>query len=248
MLRFASLQLDQIHAHDLRCVINMPSETISIPLKSLPTYEASAVFFSTIAYPDPRDESQREKFRLALSRWAIVQRTTIDGQWGRVAQAIKPEIFSQRERLFLRSYERGLDLLVKRFLCATVIVLPLLPKTPRKLYGFEPTVGNLVSILASHLKMSPESHKTIELRYWARTKPVAHAATAWVWVLMHALTDKETLELANQLGYHGWLLRAFFDPEMVTLLVKKAEKIRLRLPEIRRFRINEEIMIQFVLD
>ena len=123
----------------------MPRETISIPLKSLPTYEASAVFFSTIAYPDPLDESQREKFRLALCRWAILQRATIDGQWGRVAQAIKPEIFSQEERLFLQSYERGLALLAKRFMCAATIVLPHLFKTPPRLYGLEPTVGNLAS-------------------------------------------------------------------------------------------------------
>jgi hypothetical protein len=59
MARYASLALDQIHAHDLRCVLDMPRETISIPFKSLPVYEASAVFFSTIAYPNPSSRMAR---------------------------------------------------------------------------------------------------------------------------------------------------------------------------------------------
>ena len=100
----------------------MPRETISIPLKSLPVYEASAVFFSTIAYPNPLEETEREKFRIALSRWAILERAKIDKQWGGVAQEIKPEIFSQGEKLFLQSYERGLDLLTRRLICAAAII------------------------------------------------------------------------------------------------------------------------------
>ena len=197
MSQCASLQLDQIHAHDLRCVINMPRETISIPLKSLATYEASAVFFSTIAYPNPLEETQRGKFRLALCRWAILQRARHDGQWGRVAQAIKPEIFSQEERLFLQSYKRGLDLLDKRFMCAATIVLPHLSKTPPRLHGLKPTVGNLASVLADLFGMSTESQKTIKLRLWAPTKPVAHAAAAWALFMIQVLKDKVTWDREN---------------------------------------------------
>ena len=222
----------------------MPRETISIPLKSLPTYEASAVFFSAIAYPNPLDESTREKFRLAFCRWAILRRATIDRQWARAAHAIKPEIFSQEEQLFLRSKERGLAVLAKRFQCVAWMVLPLLLKTPR-VCGFEPTVGNLAIILADHWGMSSESQKTIELRYWGPTKPVAHAAAAWDWRLMH---DKETSEFADQIGFRDLLLLHFFVPEMVTSLVEEAEAIRLRLPEITSFHIKEQNTIQFVLD
>ena len=115
--------------------------------------------FLTIAYPNRLDESQREKFRIALSRWAILQRATIDGQWGGVAQAIKPKIFSQGEQLFLQSYVRGLDFLAKRFTCTAMIVLPHLFKTPPRLYGLEPTVGNLASVLAYQLGMSTENRE-----------------------------------------------------------------------------------------
>jgi hypothetical protein len=248
MARLASLHLDQIHAHDLRCTIDMPRETINIPLKSLAVYEASAVFFSTIAYPDPLDETQREKFRIALSRWAILQRATIDGQWGGVAQAIKPEIFSQRERPFLQSYKRGLDLIRRRVICAAAIVGPHLLETPLRLRGLEPTVGNLSLIVADALGMSSESQKTVESRLWAPTKPIAHAVLVWGFYLLRASINKVTWAHENQLCNHDLFLSAFFYPEIVTLLVERAEKIRLRLPGIKCFHIKEENTIQFALD
>jgi hypothetical protein len=248
MARYASLALDQIHAYDLRCVLDMPRETISIPIKSLPLYEASAVFFSTIAYPNPLDEPQREKFRLALCRWAILERATIESQWGGVAQAIKPEIFSQEERLFLQSIERGSTFLAKRIFCAATIIGPHLFKTPLRLYGLEPTVGNLAGIVAYGLRMSPESQKTIESRLWAPTKPVAHAAMAWFNFTALVIRVKGPWDQENQLCNHDLFLGAFFYPEMITMLVEKAEEIRLRLTGLKRFHIKEENQIQFSLD
>ena len=226
----------------------MPRETISIPLRSLPVYEASAIFFSTIAYPNPLEETQRKKFRIALSRWAILERATIDSQWGRVAQEIRPEIFSQGEGLFLQSYERGRDLLAKRFICAATMIGPQLFKTPLRLYGFEPTVGNLAGIVANVLGMSIQSQKTVELRLWAPTKPVAHAAMQWCWFMMRVGIDKVTWDTENQLCNHDLFLGAFFYPEMVTMLVGKAEKLRLRLPGFKCFHIREENTIHFSLD
>jgi hypothetical protein len=188
-------------------------------------------------------------FRLALCRWAILERATIDGQWGGVAQAIKPEIFSlKEERLFLQSYERGSTFLAKRIFCAATIVGPHLFKTPLRLYGFEPTVGNLASIVAYGLRMSTESQKTIESRLLAPTKPVAHAAMAWFHFTVLVRREKAPWDQENQLCNHDLFLGAFFYPEMVTMLVEKAEKIRLRLPGIRCFRIEEENTIQFSLD
>ena len=205
-------------------VINMPRETMSIPLKSLPVYEASAVLFSTIAYPNPLDESQREKFRIALSRWAILARATIDSQWGGVAQEIKPQIFSQAEHLFLQSYERGSDLLARRVLCAATMIGPHLFKTPLRLYGVEPTVGNLAGIVAYALGMSTESQKTVESRLWAPTKPVAHAAMAWFHFMVLVRRAKAPWDQENQLCNHDLFLGAFFIPKWSRCSLKKQKK------------------------
>jgi hypothetical protein len=237
MTPFASLHLDQIHARDLGCAIDMPRETIFIPFKSIPVYEASAVFFSTIAYPNPLDESQREKFRLALSRWAILERTRI-----------KPQIFAQEERLFLKSYERGSNLLARRFICAGTMIGPHLCKTPPRLHGLQPTVGNLAGLTAYALGMTFESQKTIESRLWAPTKSVAHAATMWFQFVMRAWKDKRPWHHDYQICNHDLLLGALFYPEAVTMVVQSAETLRLRLPGIRCFHIKEENTIKFALD
>jgi hypothetical protein len=132
----------------------MPRETITIPFKSLPVYEASAVFLSTIAYPDPRDKPQREKFRISTSRWAILERAKIDNEWRRVAQKIRPEIFLQEERFYIQTFERGSSLLARRVFCAAFMVYPHLFKTPVRPYRDAPTVGNLAEILADALGIS----------------------------------------------------------------------------------------------
>jgi hypothetical protein len=133
-------------------------------------------------------------------------------------------------------------------MCAATIVLPHLSKTSPRLHGLEPSVGNLASFLAYFLGMSTESQKTIESRLWAPTKPVAHAAAAWGLLLINVLKDKLTSDHENQLGHRDLVLSAFFYPEIVTRLVEKAEKIRLRLPAIKYFHIQESDTIQFALD
>jgi hypothetical protein len=228
----------------------MPRETISIPLKSLPVYEASAVFFSAIAYPDPLDKVQRENFRIAMSRWAILERAKIDKEWRKAAQEIRPEIISQEERLYLQSSEKGTDLLTKRIFCAAIMVGPHLPKEPIWLFGIEPTVDNLATTIAECMGMSRESYKTIESRLWAPTKPVAHAALMLAWFIAKVRQHRENghWEDEHWLCDHNLLLGALFYSDILAMLVEIAERLRLRLPKIKAFRIKEQNTVQFVLD
>ena len=226
----------------------MPRETILIPLKSLPVYEASAVFLSTIAYPDPRDKPQRERFRIATSRWAILERAKIDNEWRRVAQEIRPEIFLDDERLYKQTFERGSSLLARRVFCVAFMVYPHLFKTPVRPYGFEPTVGNLAGILADALGMSRESQKTIESKLWAPTKPVAHAAVTLSRFLSYAWRREEPWDDEYKLFNKNLMLGVLFYSDIVTLLVEDAERVRLRLHKIGRVTIKEQNTVQFSLD
>ena len=80
----------------------MPRETISIPLRVLPIYEAGSYFFAGIIYPD--DNTQREHSRVAISRWAILERAKYDKEWRRSVQKITPDIFLQDEVSYLRCH------------------------------------------------------------------------------------------------------------------------------------------------
>ena len=58
-----------------------PRETVFLRFGSLPAFEAAAEFYAYIAYPDPLERTQREKYRIALSRWAVLARGKIDKKW-----------------------------------------------------------------------------------------------------------------------------------------------------------------------
>jgi hypothetical protein len=55
--------------------------TVVIPISSLPTHEAVAEFYAHLAYPEPVDATQRQKYCIALSRWAVLERSNIDKTW-----------------------------------------------------------------------------------------------------------------------------------------------------------------------
>jgi hypothetical protein len=56
-----------------------PGKTIRIRLDSLACCEAVAELYAYIAYPDPLDANQREKFSIAMARWQSVS----GGYWNR---------------------------------------------------------------------------------------------------------------------------------------------------------------------
>ncbi len=226
----------------------MPRETITIPFKSLPVYEASAVFLSTIAYPDPRDKPQRERFRISTSRWAILERAKIDNEWRRVVQKIRPEIFLQDERFYIQTFERGSSLLARRVFCAAFMVYPHLFKTPVRRYRDAPTVGNLAEILADALGISRESRKTIESKQWAPLKPVAHAAVTLGRFLSSAWRLEKPWDDEHELCNKNLMLGVLFYSDIVRFLVEEAERVRLRLDKMGRVNIKEQNTVQFSLD
>jgi hypothetical protein len=227
----------------------MPREIIVIPFNSLPVYEASAIFFSTIVYPDALDQTQREKFRIALSRWAVLERAKIDNDWRRSVQQIRPEIFSQEERLYMQTLERGSHLFAKRIVCALTMIGPHLSKEPLHIFGYAPTVDNLAAIMAEGMGMSRESYKTIESRLWAPTKPVAHAALALaLFVEKRWRAEKILDEEPYWLCKHNLLLALLFYADVLTPLVTVSEHLRRHILKMRAFRIKEQNTVKFSVD
>lgn len=124
-------------------------ETVTVPLCSLPTYEAVSSFYAYIAYSDPTEATQRQKYSIALSRWAIIERGKLDKEWLNEEQAIRPVIFSSDEKIFRDTYQRGSKRLWERCHCALLMLLPHLVE--ELLEGLTPTVSH-IALTASRIR------------------------------------------------------------------------------------------------
>ena len=226
----------------------MPRETISIPLNSVTAHDAMAILLSTITYPDPRDRTEREKLRAAFVRWAILERAKIDTVYAQNPQNIRPEIFLRDEKVYQKTCARGSELLAKRVLCATYLILPQFRDGPTPIPGFEPTVDNLIGALADRVGQSRESRKTIADRLWRPTKPVAHAALAYGHVLSLGWETKGRYDADRWLMNINPTLAMFFYPGWIRIAVGHAERFRQLLPDFGQFKIREQDTVRFTID
>jgi hypothetical protein len=227
-----------------------PRATVAIRFSSLPPFEAAAEFYSYLAYPDQIDATEREKYRIALSRWAVMQRAKLDQQWNEstdMIRSIRPLVFSQPEKLFERTYERGSTIWWERARCACMMLLPQMELVD--LDGLAPNVGNIALVLGRELGYSDESQKTIESKIWARTKPVAHAAAAVMLSFGLLPNPKQEWDEDHPLCYQQPFLATLFYEDVFRMIVlRMAELMRLQLPSCTRFRIREDETIQFIAD
>jgi hypothetical protein len=227
----------------------MPRDTVAIPLSSVPAYEAAAEFFAHIVYPDPIDATEREKYRIALSRWAVLERAKVDKDWDRAAPQIRPSIFSQPEKLFSSVWDRGTDLLLRRMSCA-LMIMPHVSGTLEDLGGLSPTVGNTALVIGRWFGYADESQKTVESQVWAPTKPVSHAATVFMWWIMvlDELAKRGPWDQQHKLCEQNSVLAALFYADVMKMILQESEKLRLRLPGLGNFHIREEDTIKFIAD
>ena len=218
----------------------MPRETIRINVSSLESYEAGAIFFSVMAYPDPVDVSEREKFRKSLCRHFIMTRASLDGDWGAKNQPIKPIYFLEEEKVAHSTLKRGLTKLRHRVNTATFLTLP-------KFAGLErveglPTSIKEMSVLAMpELGMKGETASTYKSKIWKPSRPVTHAAAAFVALSRYFFEESDWSGTFQTMVY--WFLLYPDDFQELLLL---AEKFRQEVGNIGGFPIPEDETIQFL--
>jgi len=224
-----------------------PRETVTIHLSSLPTYEAVAEFYSYIAYPDPVEATQRKKYSIALSRWAVGERARIEQRWRESEQTIRPIIFSQPEKLFLDTYRRGSQKLWQRAHCAFVMLLPHL--VDELLEGLPPTVSNVALKAGAKLGYSEASQKTFEWDIWRPVKPVAHAAAA-IMLTFGVLSDPEQgWDEAHLLCYQQpFLSTLFYEDVFRNIVLMLTGLLHVQVPSCDRFKIRYSDTIRFIVD
>jgi hypothetical protein len=221
-----------------------PRETVAIHLSSLATCEAVAAFYSYLAYPDLRDARERERYRIALSRWAVLRRCASDKAWSEstdMAPSIRPIVFSQPEHLYNRTCHRGGKSCARKLICAHQMLFP------DEEDELSPTVGNLSLLVGRTIGYSDESQKTVESKIWGPTKAIAHAA-ATVLLYFAALPQMGEWDENHKLCYKDPHLATFFYEDVFMLVLETAESVRLQLPNCNRFDIRANETIKFIAD
>jgi hypothetical protein len=221
----------------------MPRETIEIFLTEADPYQAGARFLAAVAYPDPSEEKERGLFAQALVRWSLEERIERHKKWADSYQVIRPGYFSGDQKLHSGILKRGSKKLTERITAAQFIAMPHFRavETGRfeKFEGFSGKVNDLSILGAAHLGMQPGSFSTFKSRIWAPSRPVIHAATAFV--MWHQVGwDKMGLNPKVNKRLAFLLL-----PEFVEDVVAISEEYRAQLGHITQFRIEEEETIQF---
>jgi N-acyl-D-aspartate/D-glutamate deacylase len=117
------------------------------------------------------------------------------------------------------------------------------------LEGLSPTVGHIALRVADMFGYSTESHKTVEAKIWAPTKPIAHAAAAAM-LCFSVLNDPEQgWDEQHQLCYQNpFLATLFYEDVFRSMLLRVAELLRLQVPSCDRFHIRECETIRFIAD
>ena len=231
----------------------MPRQTVIIQLSSLPAYEAAAELFSYVAYPDPDEEVDRQRFEIALSRWALMERAKIEPEWARTLQEIRPSIFSQSEKFFMKCWSDGCSLLHERAGCAFSMAAPFLGGKARLVDDeLTPTVENISTRwVAKAFGYAEGSYKTVEADIWAPTKPIAHVGVTLVnW--FRALEQlKEPWDEEHKLFNMAWsdvrwFLGTIFYSDVLKIIINNSEEMRHRMLTFKTFkRVREEQTIQF---
>ncbi len=228
----------------------MPRAVIKIPIfQRAAPFDAISVLLSRVAYPDEADEREREYFFAALCRWAYIKTGTVDRNWSSSIQEVIPYIFLTPEHKFLKRLKRGTTLLRHHLMAGYNILDPHLAalgtgKAPPKVKGFDPTITNLSVLIRHRLGWDGDSDSTFKSKIWRPTKPVAHMAfTLVINVVIPHINDTQQPRPDAQ-NMLEWLF-PFPSVEKLLGILTVAEKVRLKLPEIRQFRITEESTLKF---
>jgi len=227
----------------------MPREIVHVNLSSKFPIEIGARFFSIIAYPDNAQE--RDRYSLAISRLYVQRRAENNPEFGRTLHYIPPAIFVAPWRDVERTFKRGNKHLRRRIAAARWIAMPHLRGEGLKpiqvqregvIEAVIPTLKNMGIFAMDELGWQGKSKSvpTLKHKIWAPSRPVIHAAAAYLlWCNIYAHFDPEK-------EGDFFFLACLEHPSTVAAILRRAEEFRLMLPAIRQFQIKEKDTIQFL--
>jgi hypothetical protein len=229
----------------------MPREIVRINVASKFPIEAGARFFATIAYPDNRNE--RERYHLALCRFYVLWRAQRDIEFASKLHFIVPEIFVSSDHDCVQTLKRGNKKLNHRLTATRFLVMPHFRDEKLKPLKVEkdgefiiPTLNRMSLVAIEELGWTgkAESIPTFKSKIWAPSRPVVHAAAAYLLWCYHAAR----MCPIEQQGDGCFLLACLEYPSTIATLIRTSEAYRLKLAEIEQFKIKEEETIQILAE
>jgi len=225
----------------------MPREVIEISLSAMEAYEAGAIFFAALAHPENAHE--RDRFRRTLCRWYLLRRAELDATWADSYQRMKPAYFVGLERTWNACWSQGAKKINVRLNCAKFIGLPMLMKDPpsgyyqlKELKKFSIDFVNLIALAKEELGHEGTNHSTFKDRNWRRTKPVIHAASAFLMLAFYVAEQEQS-------SIKKWppLMYLFMSSrDLLETVIDHSEINRSWLPSVKGIRIKEGGTIKFV--
>jgi hypothetical protein len=224
----------------------VPRESVRINVASEFPIEVGARFFATIAHPEDRNE--RERYHFALCHLCVLARAKSDLDFATSLLPIIPAIFVSSDHARLQTLKRGNKKLRHRLATAKFLVMPHFRE--RKLEPLQvekdrelivPTLNKMTLVAMKELGWTakPKSVPTFKSKIWAPSRPVVHAAAAYVLWCHHA---KRTIPVEHL------FMTCLGDPPTIAGLMQKSEAFRLMLPNIEQFKIKEEETIQILAE
>ena len=221
----------------------MPLYTVPIELCCPFPYKAGGQFFATLAYPKRADGALRDRFLWALCRWRVLRRAAKEPKFATNAQPITPAIFTDDYTSYLSALKKGNAKLNQRLVATNWIVLPHLKAVMigklEQVEGEHPDVYKLAKLAMENLGMTGTTQSTFESKIWVATRPVAHAAAAYLYW-------QQTCSKSPQ-AKTSFLEVCLEEPRIVAQILETSEEFRPMIAMIKQFkkRIKEEDMIEF---
>lgn len=230
----------------------MPREPVDIVLDSPCPFEGAALFFAVIAYPTPGEETEGREFWTALCREAVLIRARADKNYRRGRASVgRPIYFAADEKAHIGALKAGSRRLDQRMQVTHRIVMPHLKAIEtgalEKILDEDPTVMNMAQLIARERRPRKEggdSAATVQSRYWAPTKPVAHAVAGYLSVAAELSIEHHSPR--NVAPAEGMAIEAFlWAPAWMARILERAETFRALLPTVEQFRISRDETIPF---
>ena len=217
---------------------------IGLPLSRLPAYEAGAVLFSYLAYPEPGvgDDAQRADARAALCNRALHAIGNEDENWRWSVQSLAPAYLLMSDREVARVLRR-FDRLIEDRLTAARMAIPFLQEAETGAPAKVPersTPGSIAQMAEFVLPGTTENDPVnVRSRIWSPSLPVLHIAVATEIAFSLALKANVPKLAATDLVRSPDLIRfVVSEAEKYEVLLTLAPKLELALERLVRFRLT----------
>jgi hypothetical protein len=220
----------------------MPREVIQIDPDSSAEGEAMSILVSQIAYPETDAGGVRRRFRDAIYRLAILDRTKRDKAWRDRPQFVNVTWLMDDDREVESSFKAGLEKFDRHYLTAFYFLHPHIKAVATRKEAVARLPDGMIAnatnaALQVGATVGVENEKTFYKNIWRPTKPVAHLAYA----LARGLKTFDYSPSAKSVFFD-----AFFDRLLISHVIWLAEEIRQGVARIGRPNIPDSVSLRFV--